>query len=216
MDENETEAPASLLSVDATLRAQLETYRQKALELGASAAEIIAARWLQIDERVRLKCAIPFCPNYRRCANCPPYTPEPDFMRKALARYHWAVLFKSDVPAKDFTDLERYYPYGRDHQRKTDEIAAKVETAAFADGHRFALGLGAGGCRDTLCNGGMCHALDSGRCPNILKARPSMEAVGIDVFDIVGKVGWNIYPVYRTIESGGVPSGTSVGLVLIE
>ena len=136
-------------------------------------------------------------------------------MRKALSRYKWAVLFKNDVPAEDFADIGRYYPHGKNHQRKTDEIAAKVELLAFADGYRFAVGFGAGGCRDTLCNGGLCQMLDSGRCPHILMARPSMEAVGIDACDLINKAGWEIYPIYRSVDAGSVPCAVSVGIVFI-
>lgn len=202
--------------VEETLRADLENYRQMALQLGASEVEITPAQWVQVDERVRLKCAIPPCPNYGRCNYCPPYTPEPEFMRKALGRFNWAILFKTDVPPEDFADISRYYPHGQKHQRKTGEIAAKIELQAFADGYRFAVGFGAGGCRDTLCNGGLCQMLDSGRCPHILRARPSMEAVGIDACDLINKVGWEIYPIYRTVEPGSVPCAISVGIVFIQ
>lgn len=198
-----------------TIRADLERYRDLAQELGASDAMVIPADWVVVDERVRLKCAIPPCPNYGRCGYCPPHTPEPEFMRAAFRRYSWAVLFKTDIPAEDAADISRYYPHGRQHQRKTDKIAAKLEVAAFADGYRFALGLGAGGCRDTMCNGGLCQMLDSGRCPHILVARPSMEGVGIDVVDLVNRAGWTMYPVYRTMDPSAVPCGVSVGLVFV-
>ncbi len=202
--------------VEEILRADLENYRQMALQLGASEVEITPAQWVQVDERVRLKCAIPPCPNYGRCNYCPPYTPEPEFMRKALGRFNWAILFKRDVPPEDFADISRYYPHGQKHQRKTGEIAAKIELQAFADGYHFAVGFGAGGCRDTLCNGGLCQMLDSGRCPHILRARPSMEAVGIDACDLINKVGWEIYPIHRTVEPGSVPCAISVGIVFIQ
>jgi len=200
---------------DSRIKADLEQYRQKALELGASDARVIPAEWAQVDERVRLKCAIPPCPNYGRCGYCPPHTPDLDLIRKALARFRWAIFFKNDVPPHDFADINRYYPHGRKHQVKTDEIAAKIELAAFADGYRFALGLGAGGCRDTLCNGGLCQMLDSGRCPHILRTRPSMEAMGIDAVDLINKAGWKIYPVYRSMDPHALPCGISVGLVFI-
>ncbi len=198
-----------------TLKADLENYRQKALQLGASEVVAIPADWVQVDERVRLKCAMPPCPNYNRCSNCPPYTPEPEYMRKALGRYSRAILFKNDVPPADFADVSRYYPHGQKHQRKTGEIAAGVEVAAFADGYYFALGFGAGGCRDTMCNGGLCQMLDSGRCPHILRARPSMEGVGIDVFDLVNRVGWTVYPIYKNVDPELVPCAVSVGIVFI-
>lgn len=198
-----------------TLRSDLENYREGSIQLGASQAQVIPVEWVRIDERVRLKCSIPPCPNYGRCGYCPPHTPEPDFMRKALGLFNWAVLFKIDVPVADFADIKRYYPHGQKHQRKTDEIAAKIETRAQAGGYRFAMGLGAGGCRDTLCNGGLCHQLDSGRCRYVLRARPSMEAVSIDVTDLVGKVGWEIYPICRSLDPELVPSAVSVGVIFI-
>ena len=199
-----------------TLKTDLEKFRQSALGLGADEAIIMPAGWAQVDERVRLKCAIPPCPNYGRCGFCPPHLPDLDFIRKALEKYRWAVLFKNNVPPEDFTDLERYYPHGRKHQLKTDEIAAKLESQAFSQGYRFALGLGAGGCRDTMCNGGLCQMLDSGRCPHILRTRPSIEAMGIDVCDLIDKAGWTIYPVYRSMAQGVIPSGISAGMVFIQ
>jgi predicted metal-binding protein len=198
------------------LKPGLEKYRQKALELGADDARIIPAAWINVDERVRLKCSIPPCPNYGRCGFCPPHTPDLDFIRKALERYEWAVFFKNDIPPEDFSDINRYYPHGRKHQLKTDEIAAKVELEAFKDGHFFAVGLGAGGCRDTLCNGGLCQMLDSGRCPHILRTRPSLEAMGINAVDLIQKIGWEIHPVYRSMDPKSLPCGISVGLVLID
>ncbi len=198
-----------------TLKADLERYKQKAIEFGASQAEVIPAQWVQVDERARLKCSIPPCPNYGRCAMCPPYTPEPEFMRKAFSRFNWTVLFAIDVPIEDFADTNRYYPHWKKYQRKASEIATKIEILAFADGYRFAIGFGAGSCRDTLCNSGLCHMLDSGHCPYILIAHPSMEAVGIDVCDLFNKVGWKIYPVYRGVDPKLIPSAVSVGIIFI-
>jgi len=198
-----------------TLKADLQRYRQKAIELGASKAEVIPAQWVKIDERVRLKCMVPPCPNYGRCGYCPPYTPEPEFMRKAFSLFNWAVLFNIDVPTEYFADIERYFPHGKEHQMKTDEVAAMVETLAFADGYHFAMGFGAGSCRDALCNNSLCQMLDSGRCRFILKARPSMEGVGIDVFGLVAKVGWEIYPIYNRVDPRLVPCALSVGIVFI-
>ena len=209
---------ARLISVEIseeTLQADLQRYKQKAIELGASQVEVIPAQWVPVDERVRLKCSVPPCPNYNRCGYCPPYTPEPEFMRKALGQFKWAVLFRTDVPVEHFADITQYYPHGRNEQRKTDEIAAKLETTAFADGYRFAMGFGAGGCRDTLCNGGLCQMLDSGRCRFLLKARPSMEAMGIDGFGLAAKVGWEIYPIYNSVDPQLVPCASSMGIVFI-
>jgi hypothetical protein len=77
------------------LLADLEKYRRMALELGATDAKVIPASMVTVDERVRLKCSFPRCHLYGETPNCPPYTPEPEFMRKALSKYSYAVLFSA-------------------------------------------------------------------------------------------------------------------------
>lgn len=199
-----------------TLKKDLENYRQQAIELGVSQAEVIPAQWVQVDERVRLKCLVPRCYNYGQCVYCPPYTPEPGFMRQAFSRFRWAVLFRSNVvPVEDYTDINRFQSYATKHGRKITEIVAKIEITAFADGYYLAVGFASGSCRDSLCGGMLCQVLDSGRCRSPFRARPSMEAVGIDVFGLVSRVGWKIYPIYRSVNPELVPCASSVGLVFV-
>jgi hypothetical protein len=42
-----------------------------------------------------------------------------------------------------------------------------------------------------------------------------MEGVGIDVCDLVAKVNWKIYPIYRSVDPDLVPCAISVGIVFI-
>jgi len=77
------------------------------------------------------------------------------------------------------------------------------------------VGFTGGSCRDNLCNSMLCQVLDSGRCRFPLKARPSMEAVGIDVYGLATKVGWRIYPIYNGVDPELVPYASSVGIVFI-
>ena len=209
-----------LISAEVTeeiLKKDLENYREQALELGASQAEVIPAQWVQVDERVRLKCLVPRCFNYGQCVYCPPYTPEPEFVRQALSRFHWAVLFRSNiVPVEDYTDITRYQSQATKHVRETTEIVSKIEILAFAEGYYLAMGFTGGSCRDSLCNSMLCQVLDSGRCRFPFRARPSMEAVGIDVFGLVAKVGWEIYPIYNGVDPNLVPCASSVGIVFIQ
>jgi len=198
------------------LKADVERYKQKALELGASQAEVIPAQWVQVDERVRLKCLVPRCYNYGQCVYCPPYTPEPEFMRQAFSRFQWAVLFRNNVvPIEDFTDITRYQSQATKHGKKATETVAKIEIMAFADGYYLAVGFSTGSCRDSLCGGMLCQVLDSGRCRFPSRARPSMEAVGIDVFGLAAKVGWEIYPIYNGVDPRLVPCASSIGIVFI-
>lgn len=177
-----------------TVKSDLERYREKAIKAGADDAKIIPAGWVSIDERVRMKCLVPRCHLYGETPNCPPYTPSPDEMRKVTGKYSYAILTRNDVlPKEDFIDHERWHRAHIKHQRKTHDIVSQVEALAFNDGYYFALAFAAGGCKTALCGGLVCQFLDSGRCRFPLTARPSMEGVGIDVYRIASRVGWEIY-----------------------
>ena len=199
------------------LKRDLELYKEKAVELGATDARIISARQVVIDPRVRLKCLVPRCHLYGETPNCPPYTPEPNEMREIVEKYDYAILTKNDVlPIEDFVDNEKWHKAHMAHQGKTHRIVSGVEALAFSDGYYFAAGFAAGGCKTTLCGGRVCQFLDSGRCRFPLKARPSMEAVGIDVYRLVSEVGWEIYPVaHRDVDPKSIPCAISVGIVFV-
>ncbi|MGA2027997.1 MAG: DUF2284 domain-containing protein, partial [Syntrophobacteraceae bacterium] len=83
---------------DEQLSADLERYRQKAIDLGASNARIVRAEQIPVDERVPMKCQIPRCFGYGAGAQCPPNTMKPAELRDLLRKYEWAVFFIKDVP----------------------------------------------------------------------------------------------------------------------
>jgi len=201
------------------LKADLEMLRSRALELGAAGAEIIRADQLVVDERVRLKCSIPRCLRAGETPNCPPDAPDLDLVRKAFARYSHGILIKTLVePIEDYAPGSSKDNGGTDRSllfhQKTAKIVYDIERLAYQHGYALAMGLGGGSCKDYLCHGLVCQFKDSGRCRFPLKARPAMEAMGIDVVDIIGKVGWNAYPLLGEISE--IPCATSVGLVLID
>ncbi len=200
------------------LHADLARYRRMALELGASAAEVIPASDVVIDERVRLKCTVPRCIRAGETPNCPPYAPDLELVRKALARYQYAVLFKCDVGP-----IEEYMPgrgSTRDEQRRvlsfheqSGKLVYELERQAYKDGYHLAMGFGGGSCKDYLCKGLICQYLDSGRCRFPHRARPAMEAVGMDVLDLVNKVGWEAYALVNDLSN--VPCAITVGIVFV-
>ena len=180
-------------------------------------AQIIPADWVQIDERVRLKCSIPLCPNYDKCLFCPPHTPSTEFMRNALSRYHQAILFALEViPVDHFSVRSTQRHAAADWTKKCFEITGGIETLAFGSGYYLAMGFGQGSCRRSLCGQDKCLVLEGGSCPYPLKARPSMEAVGMDVYGLVTRVGWEIYPIYRSVNPSEVQRALSVGIVFIQ
>lgn len=198
------------------LQKDLEHLRQEAVGLGAAMSQVIPADWVQIDERVRLKCSVSLCPNYGRSVHCPPHTPSTEFMRKALSRYAHAVLFALDVRPVDHFSVRAVQRHAaEDWTRKCFEIVGNLETLAFGSGYYLAMGFGQGSCRKALCGQDKCLVLQGGTCPYALKSRPSMEAVGIDVYGLVTRVGWEIYPIYRSVNPAEVGRALSVGIVFV-
>lgn len=144
---------------------------------GASAVKRIDIAAIVVDERVRLKCSIPICDSYGKNLMCPPFVPSVAFFREALARYAGAVLIQVTSPLPDMVggrpSAEVYVP-----AKKLHELVNLAEKWAFAYQFRFATGLIGGCCR--LCE--ECAAVtNNASCRHPFKARPSMEAMGIDV-----------------------------------
>ena len=201
-----------------TVRADLERYCELALQSGASGAVCIPAGDVIIDERVRLKCVIPRCIRAGETPNCPPYAPDLDLIRRALGRFSWAILFKCNVEP-----LEEYAP-GRgttkaeqrrvlSFHQKSGEVVCALERQAYKDGYHLAMGLGGGSCKDYLCHGQICQFLDSGRCRFPHRARPAMEAMGIDVVALINQVGWQAYALLDDLQV--IPCAITVGIVFI-
>ncbi|GAW93796.1 DUF2284 domain-containing protein [Calderihabitans maritimus] len=186
-------------------------------ELQATDAVIIPASKVVVDERVKMKCAVPRCFNYGSCANCPPYTPDVETVRNTISKYSYAIVVKRNVtPVEHFADRTSSLTNAKVHEREFAQIIAKLENAAFSAGYYLALGLAGGSCRNYLCNDKVCQYLDSGRCRYIRIARPSVEAYGIDAFQLAVEAGWDIYPIGpQHVSPKEVPLALNVGIVFI-
>lgn len=219
MTEQETRPTALGQAEGAELvQRNLEHYRELALELGASDAAIIPASDVVVDERVRLKCVVPRCLRAGETPNCPPFAPELDLIRAALGRFSWAILLKCDVgPVEDYvpgrgaTKEEKRRTLA--FHRQSGDIVYELERQAYKDGYHLAMGFGGGSCKDYLCQGMLCQFLDSGRCRFPHRARPAMEAMGIDVISLINRVDWKAYALLDDL--GQIPCAITVGVVFI-
>jgi len=195
----------------------LGRYVQKALEMGASQARIVRAEDIPVDDRVPMKCQVPRCFGFGTGAHCPPNTLKPDELRELLKPYQWAVFFIKDVPPEVIvrdkaTIKERVAAYQQMYQ-----IVNDLESMAFYDGHYLAVGFASGSCRHTFCGQEKtCLALQGERCRFALRSRPSMEAVGIDVYRMAASAGWDIYPIGSNAKPEDMPKGTLAGIVVVE
>jgi predicted metal-binding protein len=127
-----------------------------------SPSDVVTAAW------VNLKCQFG-CDGYGQCLVCPPFTPTPKQMRIVLDCYHRAILIH----------------FGPRAAVKT--VVAGLERDIFLSGAWKAFGLGAGPCY--FCR--RCP-VEEGQCRHTERARPSMEACGIDVFSTAKKAGFPI------------------------
>ncbi len=202
---------------DGVLQQDLERYRQRTIELGATDAKVITTDMVLIDQRVRAKCIYPKCSYYGTNAHCPPHAMNLEKVRKIVNNSQYGIFTKLEVPSEktagpEARDRKLSIPW----QRKMHEIVSKIEAEAFFDGYYLALGFAGGPCKSAFCPDIECSVLVSGQsCRHPLRSRTSMEGVGMDAFLMAAKVGWDIYPIGGSISPRAVPYGTRLGLVLI-
>ena len=171
-----------------------------ALKAGATAARIIPARQVVIDVRVRFKCEVPRCAGYGQFLTCPPHVMPVDTFSKVLSGYKWGILVQVEAKNIDSTDkgkgrisraiLKENTKLHRPFKLKLLEVVEAVEAAAFKKGMQFAAGLVGGSC--VLCE----RCVDdkfSDACRHPFRARPAMEAVGIDVVKTAQNVSLPIH-----------------------
>lgn len=179
------------------LQQDLEKYRQRAIELGAMDAKIITSDMILIDERVRAKCITPKCDWYGTNANCPPYAMDLEQVRKIVNNFHYAIFTWFTVPAEVIAGHRDKDVRKRLHSSlKNHEMVSKIEAEAFYDGYHLALGFASGPCKLIFCPNIECSALVPGQCCRYsLRARSSMEGVGMDAYTMAARAGWDVYPV---------------------
>jgi predicted metal-binding protein len=135
--------------------------------------EIEVAQW------VRMHCMFG-CSDYGRNASCPPNTPSVSECREFIREYTSAVVFHFHKAVDNPED--RY-----EWSRRTNLALLDLERAVFLSGHEKAFLLFMDNCR-------VCAECTSRRvdCKNPDSGRPSAEAMAVDVFSTVKKLGYPI------------------------
>ncbi len=184
---------------------------KKAGDMGASDVRIISPGTLPVDDGVPDMCREPLCPCYGKCALCPPHAMKPQEFRSLVASFGKALLFRRTVPAQELMGASAV------HFQQLQVMASALETQARELGMSQAQGYAAGSCLAALCPGLECAALEQGgTCRHPKTARSSLEAVGIHVFQLLEKVGWDITKITSQSAPEEGETGSLVGLVLLE
>ena len=169
----------------------LEKLAKSALDYGAYRAQVIPAKKVVMDPRVRLKCSVPVCENYGRNRMCPPNIISVEEFSRALSAYKWAIVVQFRIDS-DEKEIKRRYQ-GKDlaglmkdkdytesltkGMRDMLQVLAKLERDALYMGYYLAAALSGGCCR--LCDECVGPGFDK-QCRHPFQARPSIEAMGVD------------------------------------
>ena len=164
----------------------IESLRKDAVSLGALHAKVISTKKVFTNEWVRWKCRYG-CDGHGSSLLCPPHSPTPAETRKLLDEYAKAVLIHCDPG----TNVRR--------------LVVSLERKAFLGGFYKAFGLACGPCE--LCP--TCAFAEG--CRHAERARPAMEACGIDVFRTAREAGFPI----EVVTSGSCEQNY-YGLLLLE
>lgn len=161
---------------------------------------LINTKNVVLDPRVRFQCQFSGCGEYGRNLMCPPNVPTIEEFERVLNTYTKGLLM---VLEGDLDDKEDVKKQSDEYALKLHKIVYKTEKKAFELGYPFAAGLIGGSCK--LCASCPPHIREC-RHKNI--ARPSMEAMGINVLETGKKAGLSL-----DFEKGKVKW---TGLVLLE
>lgn len=164
----------------------IDKYCDTAIKRGASHAKQIHPSSVVTAAWVRLKCQFGCAIYCGRTYCCPPYTPTPEQTRAIIDCYHRAILFHLE-----FTRT-------RTPEKRAEflEMVAELEIEMFKDGYYKSFAFLQGPCH--LCK--ECAKLTGSPCNFGLRARPSMEACGIDVYQTARNNGFFIVPLRERTE----------------
>lgn len=135
--------------------------------------DIVVSQW------VRFRCMYG-CSDYGKCATCPPNTPSIAECREMISEYSDAVVFHFEKAVEK--PEER-----KDWSKKTILKLLELEREVFLSGYHKTLLLPFDNC-------GLCKKCGGTRidCKNPKMVRPGADALGIDVFTTVRKIGYPI------------------------
>jgi predicted metal-binding protein len=139
----------------------------------------IDSRKIVVGHWVRMKCRFG-CAEYGHCATCPPEVPSVEDCARFYRDYRTAVVFHFVKAVEKPEDRHAW-------TKAVDGRLVDLEREVFLAGHRKAFVLPTDSC--SLC------APCTGRratCKEPLRARPSPDAMAMDVFATVRAVGYPI------------------------
>ncbi len=188
--------------MDSLMEKDLQKLESRALELGASAVRTVDVARIRTGAWTRMKCQYG-CPNYGRTLCCPPYAPDYETTQKFLAEYERGIIVEFTCSIPD-TDAAGWAAVDKQVTSGLLDILLQLEKEAFMMNRYRAFALKAGRCR-------LCDECNLKKCVNPTKARPSLEACGIDVFALANDNGFDM-----KVITGPISELKIYGLLLVD
>jgi len=152
-----------------------------AREHGFAVCRPLDPRLLRPEDRIRALCQEDKCGNWRKHHLCPPLLGDLQQARAQLARFQRGVLLQWSRALDARNDREGVERSKVAFHRKV----LAVEAGLAARGFDGAWGLIGGSCG--LCS--PCTAVAGEPCPLPRQARPSIEALGVDLLALLERMG---------------------------
>ncbi len=133
------------------------------------------------EERIRAYCLENRCGSYGNNYMCPPHTGTLEEIRTRLKNYERGVLLQYSLDIDVRADRKGVIETKLDFHLKV----LKMEGLMMKAGMGEVWGLIGGNCG--LCR--VCRAQEKKPCRHPDKARPSLEAIGVDVLSLLDKLG---------------------------
>ncbi len=150
--------------------------------------KIIDKKDIVVDNWVRWKCSFG-CRAFGRYLNCPPFIFSVEDTKKFLECYEKAIITRFEVDSDFETPPEDLHKFLVEKAKSSCEKMLEFEKKAFCFGYYKAFALYPLSCG--YCS--VCNAENEVKiCENREKIRPSVEAVGIDVFQTARNAGYKI------------------------
>lgn len=157
--------PENIKALPENIRSNQELI-QEAIRLGCTKAKVILTKTISMANWMKLQCQYG-CSHYGSLLTCPPYTPDAEEMSEVLVEYDKALL----INASPDTNVR--------------EIVVQLEKRLKEKGFSKAFALSAKPC--DLCD--PCTIATNCQFPE--KARPTLQACGIDVNETINNNGWD-------------------------
>ncbi|MFX0003793.1 MAG: DUF2284 domain-containing protein [Promethearchaeota archaeon] len=174
---------------------------EKAKIKASGHAKLITTDKIVIDPRVRWKCQIPVCFGFGTSINCPPHSPTTEEMREIVNSYKHAILISFYPPIKNHVFPSILLGVQGD-VNLLNQMVSMIEAEATYMGYYLAMGFKGGPCvgcgffspeyfKDLMQQKKipLCPVLDNQMCRQYLRARPALEACGVDSFATAVKCG---------------------------